>query len=159
MSSEQKDYKTEIINYLRIFSLAWYQPRGLCWDSKNEVIYAVISEHMTRLRWRWYLYGCSSHVFFNKNVIHWPYSDSSAVEVQSLRSGLHKWEFTHAQLTLILPFEWTHQWYELKCLTHFHLPPSFFIPFCQCNLEAEMTTQTCKSELWLLCEMFALTAV
>lgn len=83
---------------------------------------------MTRLKWRWYLYlyWCSSHVFFNKNVIHWPYRDSSAVEVQSLRSGLHKWEFTHAQLTLMLPFEWTHQWYELKCLTHFHLTSFLF---------------------------------
>lgn len=40
-----------------------------------------------------------------------------AEEVQSLRSGPHKWEFTHTQLTLLLPFEWTHQ-QELHCLTH-----------------------------------------
>lgn len=66
---------------------------------QNEVIHAVISEHIIRLRWRWYLYWGSCHAFFNKNVILWPYSNSSAVEVQSLRSGLHKWEFTHAQLT------------------------------------------------------------
>lgn len=87
-------------------------------------------------RWYWYLWG-GDGIYIDVQVILFsikiyfcgPYSNSSSLEVQSLRSGLHKWEFTHAQLTLILPFEWTHRWYKLNCLTHFHLPPSFLYQF------------------------------
>lgn len=99
MSSEQKDYKTEIINCFKSLAPCVVPANRSMLRWQNEVIHAVISEHITRMRWRWYLYWHSYHAFFNKNVILWPYSDSSAVEVRSLRSGLHKWEFTHAQLT------------------------------------------------------------
>lgn len=99
MSSEQKDYKTEIINCFKSLALCVVPANRSMLRWQNEVIHAVISEHITRMRWRWYLYWHSYHAFFNKNVILWPYSDSSAVEVRCLRSGLHKWEFTHAQLT------------------------------------------------------------